>query len=299
MAVINGSKSADFLVGTAGNDSILLRWNDDVAQGNGGSDNFIIDGRYVYDGDYYEINDLDFSAGDRLTLRQLDDNTFSNTIDPDNHLQIMGRTNDGAVFNSFDDIIEGVLAGNMALSFSGLNDTVLTLNVDGKGISILLKGISIFDIGFGGGDLSPGNDIIHGGGNNDQMFGWGGDDELLLRWDQDTANGGDGADTFILDGRYVDDGDAHVIEDLNFADGDTLVFRYMDAGTFDNDVDLANNLAVANAGATATFDSVEDILEAHANGVMTAADDGFGGTVLSLTTGGDSFTVTLDGLDII
>ena len=161
------------------------------------------------------------------------------------------------------------------------------------------SGRRFMTIGFGGGDLSPGNDIIHGGGNNDQMFGWGGDDELLLRWDQDTANGGDGADTFILDGRYVDDGDAHVIEDLNFADGDTLVFRYMDAGTFDNDVDLANNLAVANAGATATFDSVEDILEAHANGVMTAADDGFGGTVLSLTTGGDSFTVTLDGLDII
>ena len=299
MAVINGSKSADFLVGTAGNDSILLRWDDDIAQGNGGADNFIIDGRYVYDGDYYEINDLDFSAGDTLTLRQLDDNTFSDTIDPDNHLQIMGKVNDGAVIDSFDDIVEGVLAGNMSLSFSGLNDTVLTLNIDGNAISILLKGISIFDIGLGGDDLSPGNDVVLGSANNDQMFGWGGDDELLLRWDQDTANGGDGADTFILDGRYVDDGDAHVIEDLNFADGDTLIFRFMDAGTFDDAADPGNDLAVANSGGTATFDSVADILEAHANGVMTAADDGFGGTTLSLTTCGDSFTVTLDGLDII
>jgi len=300
MVKLLGTQDADVFEGGAGDDTILLRWGDDRATGGNGADNFIIDGRYVNDGDGYLIRDLDFSEGDTLTFRLFDSNTFSDNVDPDNHMQILGKSLNGAIFDSLDDIVEAHVAGALTAQAGNDNNTLLTLHVDGKDISVLLRGVNFDDLNLPGpgDDLSPGNDLIVGGVNNDDMRGWGGDDQIVMRHGNDTAIGGTGADQFIFDGRYVDNGDSHTVKDLSFAEGDTLVFRFMDAGTFDDTLDPVNDLDVTNTGATATFDSVADILEADANGVLTGADDGFGGTVLSITAGGNALTVTLDGWDI-
>ena len=148
-------------------------------------------------------------------------------------------------------------------------------------------------------DLSPGDDRIAGGQSSDSLQGYGGNDTILVRWGNDPANGGADGDQFVIDGRYINNGDAHTITDLNFAEGDSIEFRFMDAGTFDNAIDPANDLFVYNNGTKSQFDSVEDIFEANANGVMTAVEDGFGSAVLSVTVGGNSLTLTIEGLDLI
>ena len=63
-----GGKQADTLEGGKGDDTILLRWGNDTAEGNKGADNFILDGRYTNEGDAYEILDLNFKEGDTITF---------------------------------------------------------------------------------------------------------------------------------------------------------------------------------------------------------------------------------------
>ena len=46
------------------------------------------------------------------------------------------------------------------------------------------------------------------------------------------------------------------------------------------------------------MDSNADILEAAANGVLAGADDGNGGTLLTLGVGANTVTLTLDGVDL-
>lgn len=298
MVKLLGTQADDVLEGGEGNDTILLRWGNDIADGGGGSDSFILDGRYVNDGDAYRIRDLNFGDGDTLTFRLFDSDTFSNTVDPDNHLQILGTSLNGAIFDSVDDIAEAHVSGALTAQAAGANSTLITIDVGGNEISLFLRGVDFDDIGILSADLSPGDDIVIGGVHDDDMRGWGGDDQLVMRYGNDTGIGGSGGDAFVFDGRFMDDGDSHTVQDLDFSEGDTLVFQFMDAGSFDNSIDGTNDLAVSNAGGTATFDSEEDIVEAVANGVMTGADNGFGGTLLSIGVGGDTLNVTLDGWDI-
>jgi len=190
----------------------------------------------------------------------------------------------------------------MLASDAGDGDTLLSFSVGGKAAAVELDGIAFAGLGIpaaGTTDLSPGNDTLIGTGGDDKLMGFGGSDTMLMRFGNDLAKGGTGADLFRLDGRYVNDGDAHVISDLSFLEGDTLEFRFFDAGTFDNALDPLNDFFIANNGATARFDSIEDILEADANGVLTAADDGFGGTLLTVAVSGNQLMLTLDGLDIV
>jgi subtilisin family serine protease len=298
--VFVGGAADNVFDGGGGDDSFLLRYGNDTATGGADADEFKIDGRYINDGDAHTITDLNFGEGDTLVLRFFEPNSFSNSPDPANHLSV-GNSGRTATFDSIADIVEGHSHGVMQASDSGDGDTLLSISVAGEEVTVELDGISYASLGIGGGpvDPSPGNDSFIGGGADNTFMGWGGDDSFLLRYGNDTATGGTGADTFKFDGRYVNDGDSHRITDLDFSEGDTLFMRFFEAGTFDNAVDPSNHLSVGNSGGTATFDSVEDILEAHANGVMTAADDGFGGTNLSVTVGGELLTVTLDGWDII
>jgi hypothetical protein len=299
MVKLLGTRADDILEGGVGNDTILLRWGDDVADGGDGADNFILDGRYVDDGDRYRVRDLDFDEGDTLTFRLFDSDTFSDTVDPNNHLQILGTSLNGAIFDSVDDIIEAHNSGALIATKGGDDSTVLHLNVGGDDIAVILRGVSFDDLNILSPDLSPTDDVVVGTAFDDDMRGWGGNDELLMRFGNDTGNGGAGSDQFVFDGRYLNDGDSHIVQDLNFAEGDTLVFRFMDAGSFDDSLDAGNDLAVSNGGANAIFDSVEDILEADKNGVLTAADNGFGSTDLSIVAGGNALTITLDGWDIV
>ena len=210
----------------------------------------------------------------------------------------MGTSLNGAIFDSLDDIVEAHNSGALVASQGTDDSTMLHFTVDGETFAIRLNGVSFSSLGVLSSDLSPGDDHVVGTGFDDDMRGWGGNDELLMRFGNDTAIGGNDADAFVFDGRYLNDGDSHTVRDLDFGEGDTLVFRFMDAGSFDDSQDGANDLEVSNGGADATFDSVEDIQEAVANGVMSGADDGNGGTTLSIDVGGDTLNVTLDGWDI-
>ncbi len=147
--------------------------------------------------------------------------------------------------------------------------------------------------------VGVGNDVFVGSAADNAWYGYTGSDQFTLRYGNNTAIGGPDGDAFIVDGRYINDGDAHTITDLNFGAGDYIEFRFMDTDTFDNSIDPANDLFVYNNGTKSRFDSIEDILDAHDNGVMTAADDSLGGTMLSVTVGGNALTLTLDGLDVI
>ncbi len=146
--------------------------------------------------------------------------------------------------------------------------------------------------------VGVGPDNVPGGFSDDNLFGYTGDDSILIHWGMDTATGGEGADEFKFDGRYVINGDAHTITDLNFSEGDRLEFRFMDNGTFDNSVDLTNFLKVFASGSKAIANSTDDLLEIDLNGVMTGTSDGFGGSILTCEVDGNTFTLTLDGIDI-
>jgi predicted extracellular nuclease len=296
-----GTGANDLLTGRDGGDTILVRFGADMADGGAGADTFIIDGRYQGGGDYHTIMDLDFAGGDLLQFRLMDAGTFSDFVDPTNDLGIFGQNGNGAVFNSLSDIVEAHLNGVLLASDAGDGDTLLSVTVAGKALDVELDGVQFASLGIPTGmpDLSPGDDLLIGTGGDDSLFGYGGDDTLLMRFGMDIAEGGVGADLFRVDGRFVNDDDAHTIADLSFIDGDMLEFRFFDPGTFDDGADLLNDLFTTNSGATARFDSVEDILEANANGVLSATDDGLGGTLLTVTVGGNQMMLTLDGLDIV
>jgi len=90
-----------------------------------------------------------------------------------------------------------------------------------------------------------------GGSDDDRLEGGDGGDTLLLRFGADSAFGGAGADTFVLDGRYTRDGDAHLIEDLDFAEGDALLMRFVAGSTtrIDSIADLEKFIATDGVSA--------------------------------------------------
>ena len=67
--------------------------------------------------------------------------------------------------------------------------------------------------------------VFNGTAADDIMIGGSAVDWFLLRYGNDSAQGNDGADLFVVDSRYVTPGDAHVITDLDFDQGDVLALR--------------------------------------------------------------------------
>ena len=307
-----GTGANNVFDGGGGNDTFLLRYGDDTATGGTGADLFKLDGRYVNNGDAHTITDLNFGEGDTLLLRLFDTGAFNDSVDPSNSLQVTqsGRT---AEFNSLADIVEAHDNGVILASDAGDGSTLLTLPSGAVQMTLQLDSILFSSLGITVAapppppppsppppppDPSPGDDTLAGGSADDTLLGWGGNDGILLRWGNDTATGGTGGDRFTMDGRYINNGDSRTITDLNFSEGDYLEFRFMDNGTFSNSVDPSNDLLVQNSGSKVRIDSLNDLIEVHGNDVMTGADNGSGGTVFTVTAGGNLLTFTLDGWDI-
>jgi Ca2+-binding RTX toxin-like protein len=291
-----GGNGDNTFFGFGGDDEFLLRFGNDTVTGGDDADLFKFDGRYVNDGDAHTITDLDFSEGDTILFRFFDPGTFDDLADPGNPLQV---TNGGqtATFDSVEDIVEAHLNGVLQVSDSGDGDTLITIPSAGDIMTVELDGLAFSSLNIPV-DPSPTDDTLVGTSANDILNGYGGDDLITLRFGDDTATGGTGGDRFILDGRYINDGDAHTITDLNFGEGDRIEMRFMDVDTFDNSLDPTNQFTVQANGTKGIFTTVEDLLEMSLNGVITGADDGFGGTLLTGTVGGNMFTLTLDGIDI-
>lgn len=263
---------------------------------------FKLDGRHVNDGDAHVITDLNFGEGDQLVFRFFDAGTFDDFIDPGNVMPV-ASSGGTATMDSLDDILEAHLNGVMQASDSGDGDILITISSAGDEMTVELDGIlfSSLNIPVGPIDLSPTDDVLIGTVADDVMNGYGGGDRItfrFFRFGDDIATGGTESDRFILDGRKVLDGEAYTITDLNFGEGDRLEFRFMDADTFDDSIDLTNSLTVQAGGSCSILTSAEDILETDGNGVITGASDGFGGTILTGMVGANTFALTLDGIDI-
>jgi Ca2+-binding RTX toxin-like protein len=116
-----------------------------------------------------------------------------------------------------------------------------------------------------------GNDILRGGKYNDILTGGAGDDQSF---------GGDGADQFRFFGDQIDGAsDSDDIYDLDFSEGDTLVFGNFGEGTF-SDTDGVNAF---NNGSAAQISSFEGIVNAAAGSTnVTAFREGAGNNNLVL-----------------
>ncbi len=126
------------------------------------------------------------------------------------------------------------------------------MNVDGKDITLLLHGVKFQKLGLPldtNDDLSPGGDTLIGSVDSDDLRGWGGNDTIFMRYGDDTVIGGDDADQFIFDGRYLNDGDNHTIQDLDFSEGDSLLFRFTQPGPYDQTFELFSEADIADADA--------------------------------------------------
>ncbi|MCV6597329.1 MAG: Ig domain-containing protein, partial [Mangrovicoccus sp.] len=253
-----GTRFDDDLIGGSGDDTILLRFGNDRATGNDGADQFIIDGRYLWQGDTHEITDLDFSQGDQLVLRAMSGG---------NHV----ITNQSALeaFIAQEDVTAEPTSQGMLLSFS---------SQDGVPVNLLLHGDQPPE------EPDPTDPPLKllGSRADDTLAGGNGDDTLMLRFGNDSATGNDGADQFILDGRYLWQGDAHEITDLDFSEGDQLVLRKLPGVPI-----ISTKLTSMNA-----------LERAIANSDITATQTEIGLELLLQDDSGDQATLLLRGFQL-
>ena len=211
----NGTMLNDAFTGTSANDLFLIRFGADVVTGLGGADAFLIDARYVREGDQHEVTDLNFGEGDSLVIRGFAGGSFA--------------------IRSVDDLNNFANAGRLETTALADGTLVQFMTSGGADMSLFLRGIQAES---GGTTVSPPppppvplDDLrLVGQWDDDNLTGGAGNDNILIRFSDDTATGGAGADMFVLDGRYILDGDAHAITDLNFAQGDVLEFRFFESG---------------------------------------------------------------------
>jgi Ca2+-binding RTX toxin-like protein len=123
-------------------------------------------------------------------------------------------------------------------------------------------------------DGKAGNDRLEGGRYDDRLVGNFGDDVLI---------GGGGADQFRFFGNQIEGrSDTDQVLDLNFGEGDTLVFGDFGAGTFVK----SGGVNAFNGGSSAVLDSYGDIVSAAAASDLVTARRGgaeSGDLLLSVT----------------
>ncbi|PMM65552.1 hypothetical protein BCT48_18990, partial [Vibrio sp. 10N.261.46.F12] len=117
-----------------------------------------------------------------------------------------------------------------------------------------------------------GNDILYGQGGDDTLDGGLGDDFLFGGESSDTLTGGEGADLFAwLDGDL--DGSADVIKDFDVNEGDKIdlseLFEELDSNEIDS-----------------LLGDIKDSVSSNGNG----------GSVVTVTKGGDSVSIEFEGL---
>lgn len=251
---ILGTRFDDDLMGGSGADTILLRFGQDSATGNEGADIFVLDGRYLWQGDAHAITDLDFAAGDQILLRGLSggNRVLTNQAELD-------------AFIAQEDVSAETLPQGLLLRFS---------NPDGGAFSLLLQGAAPAAI-------EPTRKLA-GTRFDDDLVGGSGDDMILLRYGQDKAMGNGGADQFVLDGRYLEAGDAHEITDLDFAEGDQILLRSL------------SGLPPGSHKIT-TLSALEQMI---ANGDIAAQATDFGLELALQDQSGDHATLLLSGVEL-
>lgn len=132
-----------------------------------------------------------------------------------------------------------------------------------------------------------GDDILRGGKFDDILIGGSGSDQMF---------GGAGADQFRFFADQMNDGDVDKIRDVNFADGDVLVFGKFALGTFAD----ATGLNAFTDGTAATVSSIAGLValvNLDANDGIFAERRGTSDTlILHISNGTDAQTIELTGL---
>lgn len=243
-----GGKGDDMLVGTASDDKILMRQDEDIATGGAGADQFILDWRFHSDGDSHTITDFDVAEGDYLLLRNF----------TSKHIVVRDQADLDALI-ARDDVAAVQGTDGLTLRFTASDGTEISLRLDGQDSNAATSTEPV---------------KLTGTDANDDFAGAAGADTFLFRLGNDTATGGAGPDTFIIDARFAQEGDAHLITDLDFSEGDVLLLRFFDSTPI-------------------TVDSAEDLAALDDRPDMAlASSDGL--SLLTLTDlGGDVFTLGL------
>jgi Ca2+-binding RTX toxin-like protein len=280
--IVSGGAGNDVLSGGTGNDVIIAGAGDDVLAGGEGAD--VLSGGAGKDTFQVAANSgddiiVDFQFGlDKLNLyantfaaltKNVTISTFADlqkfitdytlsvedlgqdaakiNLDADQSITFL---NVGSLFGfaaatpnaagtSGDDTIFGAEGNGGQLIGGAGNDTVLggsgTANIQGNDANDLLVG-------------GAANDTIGGQGGNDTLFGNAGDDQISGGTGNDFLTGEDGADVF----RFTTDFGSDTVTDLNFAEGDRLVFLAgsVDAENINIDSVLDLQIFAANADST-------------------------------------------------
>ncbi|MDX2276138.1 MAG: calcium-binding protein [Hyphomonadaceae bacterium] len=188
----SGTAFADILVGDD-NDNLLIGGLGDTLTGNGGDDDFQLDGAAIVDG----------GDGNDTILGVFG---FEGSLRPD-------TDGDGNAETVYATVGVRVFLGNNLLENDGFGNSSTLISIENFGGSALddyIEGSSVNNLlwGFGGADEFyglGGDDIIEGGDGADVLFGDGwnnwtgpsGDDTLDGGAGDDFLRGGDGADTYI------------------------------------------------------------------------------------------------------
>lgn len=218
-----------------------------------------------------------------------------------------------SMFGSQVEIVDGQIRYTAANLPDGINfavDTITYAVADSDGgLGFAQLKIALSDIGpvthqGGAGDdmiAAPhGDDVIEGGGGDDTLYsrrgddwlnGGAGDDVLTGCEGSDTLIGGDGADKFVFTGDRIDGRD--LIVDLDFSEGDRLVFGHFDDDTF------GAGMGFRNAdGSSAGVLSVENLLALDDSAEFSLSRLGDAHLLVRMeTTGGASgeIEIILDG----
>lgn len=144
-----------------------------------------------------------------------------------------------------------------------------------------------------------GDDILRGGKYDDVLVGGSGNDQMF---------GGDGADQFRFFGSQIDGAsDSDRIYDLDFSEGDTLVFGNYAAGTFVDD-DGVNGFTLGTAASISSWEGVVNAVDNSAlvtasrqsiynDNLILSIDTGAGQVQNLVITGGYSAYVAAGGTE--
>jgi hypothetical protein len=249
---INGGTGADLIIGGGGTD---------LLSGGGDGDTFQFGGAQVDGVDAAYITDLSFDEGDMIRLVGFEPGTFAGLAGA-NPLSVR-PDGSGATIDSFTDLKELDAASDLVSADGSGNDIVVSITgADGVLQIRLVNASDAFYNSPEPTDIigTSGNDFVKGTAGDESLFGLEGDDRIQGGSGDDVAYGGTGADKFVYLGSDAPGAFWDNIQDLSFAEGDTIEFRAFGDGTFDAQAG-GNPLQVSGNGATAILDSFADLVE--------------------------------------
>lgn len=134
-----------------------------------------------------------------------------------------------------------------------------------------------------GNTSTPLNQLINAGAGNDVLRGGKGDDRIIGGAGDDIMSGGAGADQFYFNGADVGAGDKATdrIVDLNFADGDTIVFDNYGSNFFADHTGV-NAMDSGNDAIISSFAGLKNLV-ANSGGAISATNGNNNLLILTIT----------------